>query len=860
MNKIKVLFVPSDSAGVGHYRSIWPAQEIQRKYGDDFFVEINMDYVSDINYYKQFDIIHFHRQLGPYESMNNLISELRNSGVVVIMDIDDYWVPPITHPLYLAAIKDKLPEKITTSFKMVDYVTTTTNIFSKHIQKYNTNTFVIPNAIDMNHRMWKDVDTKKSDKLRVTWIGGSCLKFDMEILTDQGFKFVKDLNKTEKVACLNPRTNELEFNKPSNYIKVPYNGMLNCGNNNLIEFAVTPNHNMFVSVADSLTQKNTKFKLQTSESVYGKDMHFKKDAIWKGTKCNDFILPGYYKILPNIQKEVDVFIDNNCHLIDSNAEIAKSLQLVEGIVGTAKVNDKQSVVSIRKSTKGMYYLLDSESVMKTDVDYTMPRNLNMNLWLKFFGFWIAEGWISTTEGLHQVGVAQVKNNGYLKEIFDTLVELGFKPTYTKDLFQIRVFDKQLWNYLSQFGKAENKFVPREILDLCPEQLNIFLDWYLKGDGSQEKSGKRFDNRLTKEGNVRGEVIVNTSRKRGYTVSKKLADNIQEICLKLGVISTIINRGKRNSTMRDGRKVIAKHDAYVISIGADSIRSRKTPLLRSKDQYQEFYNDYVYCVEVPDNIIYVRKNGKTFWIGNSHKSDLEILTPSMNILHNDEKLHDKYQIVMCGYDTRGFMTEIGPDGQQVSSRKILPSETVWNDFEKIFTNDYNPKLISSDYKKYLEKHSNEEYKNDDVYKGSYIRRWTLPLTRYGEHYNYCDVCMAPLAENIFNEVKSELKIIEAGLKKKVLIAQDYSVYKELLTNDVNGILISKKNNERGWYEAIKKLINNPDKVKELSENLYKFVSERYTLEVVTKNRVEFYRDVISKKQTSTQVLNTELTSS
>ena len=118
MNKIKVLFVPSDTAGVGHYRSIWPAQEIEKKFGDEFFVEINMDFVSDINYYKQFDIIHFHRQLGPYEQMDSLIKELRKSGVTVIMDIDDYWVPPKTHPMYLAAMNEKLPEKITAAFKM----------------------------------------------------------------------------------------------------------------------------------------------------------------------------------------------------------------------------------------------------------------------------------------------------------------------------------------------------------------------------------------------------------------------------------------------------------------------------------------------------------------------------------------------------------------------------------------------------------------------------------------------------------------------------------------------------------------------------------------------------------------------
>lgn len=799
MNKIRVLFVPSDNAGVGHYRSIWPAQEIQKKYSDDFFVEINLDFVNDINYYKSFDIIHFHRQLGNYNGMQSLISELRKSGVIIIMDIDDYWVPPKTHPMYLAAIKEKLPEKITSSFKMVDYVTTTTDIFGKHIKKYNPNVFVIPNGIDMSHRMWRGSETSKnSDKLRVSWIGGSCFDNQTEILTDNGFKFFKDLEKTDKVACLNPNNNNLEFITPNGYIKVPYKGMLNCGENNIINYAVTPNHNMYVSVPKSLTKKELDFKLIQSKNIHGKNLHFKKDAVWNGLEIKNMIIPKIFK---------------------KESEFILSISSLEA-------------PNLFSETRNEKYFND--------------LSVDMDLWLKFFGFWMAEGWTTSTEGIYQVGVSQKKNNGYLEEIFDTLKKLGFNPTYTKDLCQVRVFDKRLWNYLSQFGKAEDKFVPKEILELSSRQLGIFLDWYLKGDGSQEKDHVFFDKRTNKKGLVIGETIRKTKRQRGYTVSKKLADNIQEICLKLGLISTITNRGLRNSIMKDGRIVNAKFDAYVISIGSDSIRSKKTPLLKSENQYQLEYDDYVYCVEVPNHIIYVRRNGKTMWCGNSHLNDLEILRPSMNMLHNDVKIRDKYQLVMCGYDVRGFMTEIGQNGETISTRKIKPEETVWNKFEEIFTDNYNKYIIPEEYKKFLLKYSNEEYK-DDIYKENYIRRWTLPLTRYGEHYDYCDVCLAPLDENIFNEVKSELKIIEAGLKKKVLIAQSFSVYKDLISNGVNGILIDKKSNVRGWYEAIKMLINNPEKAKELSQNLYDFVISKYTLEIVTKNRVDFYKKIIKEKE-------------
>jgi glycosyltransferase involved in cell wall biosynthesis len=805
-NKIRVLSVPSDHAGVGAYRNVWPSQNINKYHSDKFYVEINHDaHNMDMTYLKQFDIIHFHRHFGPYENMEKNFKELNDAGVITVMDIDDYWAPPKEHPLYHATVKEKMTEKVTTTLKMSNYVTTTTDIFAQYIKPFNKNVFVIPNAIETDHPMWKDEDTRQTDKVRISWIGGSCLKNDMEILTEEGFKFVKDLNESEKVACLNPTTNELEFHKPLGYIKQPYNGKLNCGTNNLIDYAVTPNHNMFVSVPESLTEKKLNFKLIQSDKVHGKNMHFKKDAIWKGTEQATFVLSKIYN-----KQEGNILVAHN---IEENK--------------TNKID-----FSIEK--------------------YHEDLNLNMDMWLKFFGFWIAEGWTTATPGLYQVGVAQTKNNGYLEEIFDTLKQLGFNPTYTKDLKQVRVFDKRLWNYLSQFGKAENKHIPYDILNLCPRQLNILLEWYIKGDGSQENNGKRFDKRKTKDGNIRGEVNFHTSRKRGYTVSKKLADNLQELCLKIGVISTITNRGLRNSIMNDGRIVNGKHDAYVISIGADSKRSRKTPLLRSEDQYTEDYNDFVYCVEVPHNIIYVRRNGKTCWVGNSHQADLELIKPSINILHNDVNLQNTYQIVMCGYDVRGFFTILNPDGTQ-TSRKIEPHETIWNRFEEIFTDNYNPKLISAEYKKHLQKYKNIPF--EDQYKSNYVRRWTLPLTQYGKHYNYCDVCLAPLAENTFNEVKSELKIIESGMKKKVLIAQDFGINRELIKHGENGILVNKKQNIRGWYEAIKSVIVNPEYREMLANNLHEFVKDKYNLRAVTHNRADFYELIYNKhKQATPEAIN------
>ena len=226
-----------------------------------------------------------------------------------------------------------------------------------------------------------------------------------------------------------------------------------------------------------------------------------------------------------------------------------------------------------------------------------------------------------------------------------------------------------------------------------------------------------------------------------------------------------------------------------------------------------------------------------WIGgSSHLEDLKLLENSMGRLNSDNSLKDKYQIILCGFDTRGHITEINQNTGERKTRKITNEETVWNRFESIFTSDY--KIVDEDYNKFLKTYKNETYKGD--YSNlNYVRRWTLPLTQYGKHYNHCDVCLAPLVKNTFNKVKSELKIIEAGMTKKVLIAQDFGVYKDLIKHGENGFLVEDARNHKDWYKNIKALINNPEEVERMSTNLHNFVKERYSLENVTKNRVESY---------------------
>jgi glycosyltransferase involved in cell wall biosynthesis len=414
--KPRILLVPSDTQGVGHFRSIWPAQSLQKNFSDQIDIDLAHEVkFNDFNELSKYDIIHFHRNFGPYEEFEKISGELRKRGIITIMDIDDYWEPPTTHPLYQIVKQENLSEKILNNIKHSDYITTTTKTFKKHINKYNENVFIIPNALDVSHKMWKsEVVPNETGKCRISWIGGS----------------------------------------------------------------------------------------------------------------------------------------------------------------------------------------------------------------------------------------------------------------------------------------------------------------------------------------------------------------------------------------------------------------------------------------------------------SHLHDLKNMEHSLRRLNTSSELKDKYQFILCGFDTRGTITQIMPNGQK-NVRKIEPHETIWCKFEEIFTTNYD--LIKEDekYLTWLKKIKKEDY--PDLYKKNYVRRWTLPLTQYGKHYDFCDVCLAPLQDkeqykdekgtiksrpHYFNEVKSELKIIESGMKKKVLIAQDFGVYREFIKDGYNGILVN--DNKKGWYKALKEVILNEGYRKKLANNLHEFVKDKYEITNVTKQRLDIYKQIIQER--------------
>jgi glycosyltransferase involved in cell wall biosynthesis len=234
-----------------------------------------------------------------------------------------------------------------------------------------------------------------------------------------------------------------------------------------------------------------------------------------------------------------------------------------------------------------------------------------------------------------------------------------------------------------------------------------------------------------------------------------------------------------------------------------------------------------------------------WLGgSSHLHDLKLLDGMVSKL---SPLQDKLQYYLCGFDTRGVITEINQTTGEKKTRPIKPEETVWVQYEKIFTNSYN--IISPEYKTFLDQFQEGDY--PAIQNENYVRVWTRPVDSYARNYSKFDISLAPIKNHVFNRLKSQLKVIEAGFYKKALIASNVGPYtidlKTAYSNgkftDGNALLVDEVKSHKDWYLSIKRLVENPNMIQDMGERLYETVKDRYDLNKVSIERASFYKSLI-----------------
>jgi hypothetical protein len=123
-----------------------------------------------------------------------------------------------------------------------------------------------------------------------------CLTEDHEVLTNDGWKFINNITKDDKVAVL--KDNKLVYENPLEVHKYPeYSGTMYNISNSQIDLNVTKEHRMYVK-HEHQTNKGNDYILEKAVDIIGKYVRYKKDCVWDA--------PDYQFIIPGNNKEINM--------------------------------------------------------------------------------------------------------------------------------------------------------------------------------------------------------------------------------------------------------------------------------------------------------------------------------------------------------------------------------------------------------------------------------------------------------------------------------------------------------------------------------------------------------------------------
>jgi len=254
----------------------------------------------------------------------------------------------------------------------------------------------------------------------------------------------------------------------------------------------------------------------------------------------------------------------------------------------------------------------------------------MDSWLEFLGYYISEGCVQVRQrdrvvngrnnetADYHILIAQ-QNPEKREKIAQCLQKMGFN-FFQSDHHQFRICSQQLAHILLPLGKSGEKYIPRQFLRLSPRQSLILLDALLLGNGSKRGEGYCY-----------------------YSKSKQLADDVQELALRCGFAANISSHAQYN------------RDLYCVNIG-NPIEAKLT----SPETIP--YAGNVYCVNVTNHVIFVRRNGKVALCGNCYDEGKRIAETLTYDYHRDNDVDVRVARIFNTYGPRMLEN----DGRVVSN--------------------------------------------------------------------------------------------------------------------------------------------------------------------------------------------------
>ena len=382
----------------------------------------------------------------------------------------------------------------------------------------------------------------------------ACYSPDHQYLTTEGWIPVSELTLNHKVASL--VNGKLLYQNPIELHEYDYEGKMYSVKNNHTDLLVTPNHRMYYRCI----QANAKYQVKKAEEIYHTKYKVKKNV--------DGWSPDYSQELPE------------CLILNE---------------------DRTKITHFK-----------FEGYTDGNGKYIEPMIVDIDTWITIYGIYIAEGSVSN---IFHIRIAA--NKPRVQEALDRVVKksnLKMSKTLSKGEYVAwNINHSHMARCIGTGHVAITKTLQDWVWHLNREQADLLVKSMCLGDGGMMENGTW----------------------RYYTSSDKLADDFQRLCLHAGSSCNKLlktPKGTRNTSLEIlnnmDRPSYTNADYWVLTI----ITSQNEPIVNKnklaeshpnfKDfVFQDEYVDYkgkVYCcsLEKGDGIVYIRRNGRPVWCGQS----------------------------------------------------------------------------------------------------------------------------------------------------------------------------------------------------------------------------------------------------
>lgn len=311
------------------------------------------------------------------------------------------------------------------------FITQTLRTFAESDYLYSLGRTVVNRSGKSSSKPFGNIVTNAQAGQSYHNYGLACFSDDTEILTDDGFKLISRLNKTERVAAF--KDGVIKWESPNAYISNYYYGEMVRIKTRSVDQLITPNHKCIV-------QKRN------------------RRAEWED---------GWRPILAS--------------KINSQYRIPTSCEKWVPEKKSCKIPRPFSFTNHAKSSYQDVSILDEQ-------DFPFSNIMTAETWWEFMGWYLSEGASTGSDTNEQkkhtsrfkVSIYQSLNSSVRWKLKNCLERTGF--VFNENNYGFHIHSKELWSILHPLGNAYSKYIERYLLEADKELLEKLYIALIDGDG------------------------------------------------------------------------------------------------------------------------------------------------------------------------------------------------------------------------------------------------------------------------------------------------------------------------------------------------------------------------------------------